>query len=108
MLWWWTSEDDFDFFWFCKFELKHENTKLVEKQTYDGLWLLFEGVSGVFAHGQLHILNVIFRLTAVCEIAMSNKKDKLKVGAVKCVFFVRKVELIIRSVWQREKGESAV
>lgn len=52
----------------------------------------------MFAHGQLHILNVIFRLTAVCEIAMSNKKDKLKVETVKCVFFVRKVELIIRSV----------
>lgn len=39
----------------------------------------------MFAHGQLHILNVIFRLTAVCEIALSNKKDKLKVEAVKCL-----------------------
>ena len=51
----------------------------------------------MFAHGQLHILNVIFRLTAVCEIAMSNKKDKLKVETVKCAF-VRKVALNIRSV----------
>ncbi len=53
-----------------------------KKQTHDRLLLFFEGVPGVFAHGQLHILNVIFRLTAVCEIAMSNKKDKLKVETV--------------------------
>lgn len=65
-------------FWFCKFELKCDNTLIAEgKKTHDWLLLLFEGVSGVFAHGQLHILNVIFRLTAVCEIATSNKKDKL-------------------------------
>lgn len=65
--------------------------------TIHGLWrkkhtidlLLFEGVSGVFAHGQLHILNVIFRLTAVCETATSNKKDKLNVETLKCVFCVR-------------------
>lgn len=46
----------------------------------------------MFAHGQLHILNVIFRLTAVCEVAMSNKKkekDKLNVQTVKLVFFFR-------------------
>lgn len=62
------------------------------KQTHDRLLLLFEGVPGVFAHGQLHILNVIFRLTAVCEVAMSNKKkekDKLNVQTVKLVFFFR-------------------
>lgn len=54
-------------------------------------YFCFEGVPGVFAHGQLHILNVIFRLTAVCEVAMSNKrkKDKLNVQTVKLVFFFR-------------------
>lgn len=42
----------------------------------------FEGVPGVFAHGRLHILNVIFRLTAVCEVAMSNKRNhELNVGS---------------------------
>lgn len=42
----------------------------------------FEGVPGVFAHGRLHILNVIFRLTAVCEVAMSNKRNhELKAGS---------------------------
>lgn len=51
---------------------------------HDRLLLLFEDVPGVFA-GPLHILNVIYRLTAVCEIALSNKKeDKLTVQVV-CV-----------------------
>lgn len=49
-----------------------------KKTKHDGLFLLFEGVPGVFAHGQLHILNVLFRLTAVCEVAMSNKKVQKK------------------------------
>ena len=60
-----------------------------------------------FAHGQLHILNVIFRLTAVCETAMSNKKDKLNVQNVyslsgcggKCFQGMRTI---------KERGESAV
>lgn len=72
---------------------------------HDRLLLLFEGVSGVFAHGQLHILNVIFRLTAVCEIAMSNKKDKLNVGTEVCVLSVNVLSGRRR---QRQKGESAV
>lgn len=55
---------------------KHKLVWRKHKTYEDGLLLLFESVSGVFAHVQLHILNVIFRLTAVCEIAMSNKKRK--------------------------------
>lgn len=53
-----------------------------KRTTHDRLLLLFEVVSGVFAHGQLHILNVIFRLTAVCELAMSNKKRETGLNAV--------------------------
>lgn len=79
-----------------------------DKQTHDRLLLLFEGVSGVFAHGQLHILNVIFRLTAVCETAMSNKKDKLNAESVKCVFFVRMLNGQSGRTRRRKKGESAV
>lgn len=60
----------------------------------------------MFAHGQLHILNVIFRLTAVCEIAMSNKKDKLN---TECVFFVRKLSKTSTVDGDDgERGESAV
>lgn len=58
-----------------------------KKRKHDRLLLLFAGVSGVFAHGQLHILNVLFRLTAVCETAMSNKKnqDKLTLVCIGCL-----------------------
>lgn len=62
----------------------------------------------MFAHGQLHILNVIFRLTAVCEIAMSNKKDKLNAESGRCVFFVRMFNGHGGRTRRRKKGESAV
>lgn len=84
MLWWWTNER----FWFCKFKLKHGKYANCEKKkkNHDRLLLSFAGVSGVFAHGQLHILNVLFRLTAVCETATSNKKrDKRTLVCVGCV-----------------------
>ena len=81
---------------------KKSNKKTpTKKPKHDRLLLLFESVSGVFAHGQLHILNVIFRLTAVCEIALSNKKDKLNAHDSCECFLCRAAEPKGRRGWRR-------